>query len=396
MTMVATFESRSAQSRAGSGASRVAQVDVIRDMARAEPVWRACETGNYLATPYQRFDLLDAWQRHVGPHEGFSPLIVVARDRDGDPLLVLPFATRRENGANVARFLGGKHPTFNMGLWRRDFVGSAVKDDIDVIFSAIAANGIDVLALTQQPQRWGNVANPLLIYPSQLSPNQCPLLRLKPGGKPEDNVSSGFRRRLRGKERKLQVLPGFRYRIASSDEDIVRLLDVFFKIKPLRMAAQNLPNVFADPGVESFIRAACLAKTPGGGRVITIHALECDDEMIAIFAGADGGDRFSMMFNTYTLSENARQSPGVILVRNIIDHYAAQNYTAFDLGIGTDEYKLQFCKDDEPIFDSFIALTSRGKFAALGMSSLTHAKRMVKQNPALMQMAQRLRAALNH
>ncbi|WP_204315000.1 hypothetical protein, partial [Klebsiella pneumoniae] len=85
---------------------------------------------------------------------------------------------------------------------------------IDVIFSAIAANGIDVLALTQQPQRWGNVANPLLIYPTQLSPNQCPLLRLKPGGKPEDNVSSGFRRRLRGKERKLQVLPGFRYRIA--------------------------------------------------------------------------------------------------------------------------------------------------------------------------------------
>ncbi len=56
-----------------------------------------------------------------------------------------------------------------------------------------------------------------------------------------------------------------------------------------------------------------------------------------------------MMFNTYTLSENAKHSPGVILVRDIIDHYAAKNYVAFDLGIGADEYKRQFCKDDEPI-----------------------------------------------
>ncbi len=396
MTMAAPFESRSAQSRAGSGASKVVHVDVIRDMAQAEAVWRACETSNYLATPYQRFDLLNAWQRHVGPHENYTQFIVVARDREGDPLLLLPFATRRENGANIARFLGGKHPTFNMGLWRRDFADSAVKDDLDIILSTIVANGVDVLALTQQPRRWGNVANPFLVYPSQLSPNDCPLMKLKPGGKPEDNISSGFRRRLRGKERKLQTLPGFRYHLASSDEDIVRLLDVFFKIKPLRMATQNLPNVFAEPGAEDFIRAACLAKTPGGDRAITIHALECDEETIAIFAGADGLDRFSMMFNTYTLSENAKQSPGVVLVRDIIDYYAARNYEAFDLGIGSDDYKRQFCKDDEPIFDSFIALTSRGKFAALGMSSLTHAKRMVKQNPALMQMAQRLRAALHN
>ncbi len=395
MTMAVTFESRSAQSRAGSGAIKVAHVDVIRDMARAESVWRACEASFYLATPYQRFDLLDAWQRHVGPHEGFAPFIVIVRDRDGDPLLLLPFATRRENGANVARFLGGKHPTFNMGLWRRDFASDAVKDDLDAVLSAIATNGVDVLALTQQPQKWSNVANPLLVYPSQLSPNECPLLKFKPNGKPEDNISTGFRRRLRSKERKLQTLPGFRYHIATSDEDIVRLLDVFFKIKPLRMAAQNLPNVFADPGVEGFIRAACLAKIPGGGRAITIHALECDQETIAIFAGVDGGDRFSMMFNTYTLSENAKHSPGVVLVRDIVDHYAVEKYVAFDLGIGSDDYKQQFCKDGEPIFDSFIALTARGKFAALGMSSLTHAKRIVKQNPALTQMAQRLRAALH-
>jgi CelD/BcsL family acetyltransferase involved in cellulose biosynthesis len=117
--------------------------------------------------------------------------------------------------------------------------------------------------------------------------------------------------------------------------------------------------------------------------------------VIAIFAGVADGHRFSMMFNTYTLSENARYSPGLILLRHIIDSYAERGYTAIDLGIGSDEYKRLFCKDDEAIFDSFLPLTARGSLAALGLSSLAHAKRFVKRTPALAHIAQALRGALH-
>ncbi len=395
MTMAAAFDSRPASSQAGTGATGVAWVEIIRDMAQAEPIWRGFENSNPLATAFQRFDLLNAWQSHVGGSDGAAALVAIAYGADGTPLLLLPFATQHESGATVARFMGGKHTTFNMGLWQRDFAAAATKRDLDAVWAAIGAAGVDVLALTQQPRLWQGVANPVTLYPAQPSPNGCPLLKLAASGKPEDNISNGFRRRLRGKERKLQALPGFRYYLAQTDAEITRLLDAFFVIKPQRMAAQNLPDVFAEPGVREFVTDACLAKNPDGGRVIAIHALECDEEMIAIFAGVADGSRFSMMFNTYTLSESAKHSPGLILLRDIIDGYAAQHYSGFDLGIGSDEYKRQFCKDDEAIFDSFIALSARGRFAALGLSSLNRAKRIVKQNPALMQMAQRLRAALH-
>ena len=101
-----------------------------------------------------------------------------------------------------------------------------------------------------------------------------------------------------------------------------------------------------------------------------------------------------MMFNTYTMSANAKYSPGLILMRDIIDHYAKSGYRALDLGIGSDDYKRLFCKNDEPIFDSFIPLSARGRMAASAMSALNGAKRMVKQNPALFDMAQKLRGAL--
>src|SRR5436305_5562589 len=383
MTMAAVMESR-AGTQARPETSRIARVELVSDMREAETVWRALEQSDQFCTPYQRFDFLVAWQRQVGTREGVRPCIVIAYDRECRPLLLLPLGARRENGARVARFLGGKHATFNMALWDKEFAATAITADLDALLSGIRAHQrLDVLALTQQPRRWIDLENPFALLPSQASANDCPLLTMAPGSPPASRISNSFRRRLKGKERKLQTLPGYGYLLATTEAEIKRLLDWFFTIKPQRMAAQKLPNVFANRGIEDFIRDACTAKLTGGGHAIDIHALRCDDEVIAIFAGVADGHRFSMMFNTYTLSANAKYSPGLILMRDIIDHYAERGVTSLDLGIGSDDYKRLFCKDDEPIFDSFVPLNMRGRVAAAALSSPMHAKRLVKQAPAL-------------
>jgi CelD/BcsL family acetyltransferase involved in cellulose biosynthesis len=394
MTIAAAIENRTAQAPAWSKTSRIATVDVICDLGRAEPIWRSLEDAQHLSTPYQRFDFLAPWQRQVGQRENLQPFIVVASDADRRPLMLLPLSLSHEHGVRAASFMGGKHTTFNMGLWDRDFATSATSGDLDALLSALRARSeVDVLTLHRQPERWRDFPNPMAMLPGQASVNGCPLMVMVPGATPETWISKSFRGRLKGKERKLKALPGYRYYVASTEAEVTRLLDAFFRIKPLRMAEQKLPNVFAEPGVEEFIRSACAAPVAGGGHAIDIHALDCDDEVIAIFAGVADGHRFSMMFNTYTMSESARHSPGLILLRSIADHYAGQGYRSLDLGIGSDDYKRLFCKDDEAIFDSFVPLSSRGKIAAVAMSGLNRAKHLVKHNPALLQMAQRLRSA---
>jgi CelD/BcsL family acetyltransferase involved in cellulose biosynthesis len=395
MAMAAAIENRTAEARARPKASRIAAVDVLGDLGEAEAIWRSLESSEQFSTPYQRFDFLAPWQRQVGAREGLKPFIVIASDAERRPLLLLPLALSHRHGIRIARFMGGKHATFNMALWDREFAAGATAQDLDGLIAAIRAqSGADVLALTQQPLRWRDSQNPMALLPHQASVNDCPLLTMVSGDAPEARISNSFRRRLRSKERKLQALAGYRYGVAGTDAEIGRLLDAFFRIKPLRMAEQKLPNVFAEPGVEDFIRGACMTARAGGGHVIDMHALECDDEVIAIFAGVADGSRFSMMFNTYTMSENSRHSPGLILMRYIIDHYAERGYHALDLGIGSDEYKRQFCKGDEPIFDGFIPLSLRGKLAAATMSGVNRAKHLVKHNQALLQIAQKLRGAL--
>jgi CelD/BcsL family acetyltransferase involved in cellulose biosynthesis len=391
MTMAAAIESRTAEAKAWSRASRIASVEIVHDLAQAETIWRAFEA--QFSTPYQRFDLLGAWQRQVGARANLLPFVVIAYDAERRPLLLLPLVRGNRLGIRTVAFMGGKHATFNMALWDREFAAGATIADLDALLAGIRERAAaDVLALVQQPLRWRDVPNPMALWPHQPSVNDCPLLTMPPGAAP---ISNSFRRRLKGKERKLQALPGYRYRVATSDAEIERLLAWFFAVKPRRMAELKLPNVFADAGVEDFVRTACMAKRSGGGRVIDIHALECDGEVIAIFAGVADGHRISMMFNTYTMSGSSRYSPGLILMRNIIDHYAGQDYRTLDLGMGSDDYKRLFCKSDEPIFDSFIPLSPRGRAAAGAMSGLNRAKHLVKHNRALLQIAQTLRSALH-
>jgi len=90
MTMAAAMQSRTAEAPARSKASRIMRVDVVNDLNEVEPVWRAFEESGRLFTPYQRFDLLSRWQQLVGNSEGARPFVVIARDADQRPLLLLP------------------------------------------------------------------------------------------------------------------------------------------------------------------------------------------------------------------------------------------------------------------------------------------------------------------
>jgi CelD/BcsL family acetyltransferase involved in cellulose biosynthesis len=359
MTMAGAIESRNAGASARSKSSRIAAVDIFDDIDQVETIWRSLENQRHLSTPYQRFDFLRPWQQEVGARESLRPLVVVAYDRDRMPLLLLPLVLKQGWGVRSAHFMGGKHATFNMAIWNRDFAAIASRADLDIVFAAIhERESVDVLALHQQPLTWQDLPNPFALLPHQTSANDCPVMTMVPDAPETARISHSMRQRLKTKERKLKALPGYRYQLAASDADVKRLLDAFFRIKPLRMAELKLPN-----------------------------------EVIALFAGVADGYRFSMMFNTYTVSAVSRYSPGLILIRHIIDHYAEHGYRALDLGIGSDSYKKLFCKADEPIFDCFVPLGPRGSAAAMAMSTANRTKRLVKRNPALLRLAQKLRRA---
>src|SRR5689334_9812583 len=123
----ASAEEQISSARLFSGPD-LARLEVLHTMTAAEPSWRWLENGPALSTPYQRFELLAAWQRHVGTRSGVEPAIVVGFDPQGQPLFVWPFGRMRKGPLTIMGFLGSKHANFNLPLWRRDFLASTGKD----------------------------------------------------------------------------------------------------------------------------------------------------------------------------------------------------------------------------------------------------------------------------
>lgn len=351
-----------------------------------EPIWRAfeCEAD---VTPYQRYDFLRLWQKHIGDAEGVTPFIVIGRDPSGEILCLLPLGKFPRGRFHVARYLAGKHANYNFGLWRRG--ASFGRDFVNSLLDAIHAEDPELAALElhNQAYSWHGADNPLRILPHQPSPSTGYRLRLGESGEAvlQRQLTSSYRGRIRGKEKKLAKLPGYRYFVATTLEEITRCMDAFFAQKREYMAAMKIPNPFDESEVEDFLRAAAAA------RVLEIHALECESEILALYAAVVDGKRISTMISSYTASENSRWSPGIITLSHAVANAADRGFEIMDLGVGEAEYKFVYCDEKEELFDSFIPLSKAGHALVPLLRAQANLKRFVKSSPALWQAARTVR-----
>jgi CelD/BcsL family acetyltransferase involved in cellulose biosynthesis len=318
-----------------------------------------------------------------------EPMIVLGLGETGEPLFLLPLGKWRLGPFRIARFLGGKLANFNFGPWRRE---SAHAGAVAGAMARLrgAAPELDALVLLSQPERWEGLANPFGMLASQPSPSFG--YRFALGGMSyveiiANRLGRDTRRTLRKKENRLKQLPGYRYVRPRTAADVDRYLDAFFAQKTARLAEQGIENTLGSREVANFLREACHRGLAEGRPTIELHALVCDAEVLAVCGCTTDGRRFCSMFNSYTLSEAARQSPGLLLLLYVIEDCAKRDAAIFDLGVGEADYKLHICDEPEPLFDVFLPLSARGRALAHGIALAARLKRTMKRSPPLMRLA---------
>jgi len=98
-------------------------LSVHHDLASVEQDWRRFEqTAD--CTPFQTFDWLSAWQRHVGAARGITPAVVIARQGE-EMFLLLPLGIQRRGIARCLVFLGDVLCDYNAPLLAPDFAARA-------------------------------------------------------------------------------------------------------------------------------------------------------------------------------------------------------------------------------------------------------------------------------
>ena len=79
------------------------------------------------------------------------------------------------------------------------------------------------------------------------------------------------------------------------------------------------------------------------------------------------------------------------MLARLVQHCCERGLDTFDLGIGEASYKTLFCPDTEPLFDSYLPLSARGRLLALALSTGAATKRAVKERAALWSLVRSLR-----
>ena len=378
--------------------SRMARLEIFDEMAAAEPHWRALERTQTLATPYQGYDFLHHWQRHVGSACGMTPCIAVAFNAAGTPLFLWPFGVGTIGGLRVAEFLGGKHANFNMGLWRREVAAKIGADDLRAALGRLSGRA-DIVRLINQPLTWAGTTNPFALLPHQRSANLAFSGALVPDFEAllRARTNAATRKKMRKKERALASYGAVRFARAREAGDVRHVLDAFFKQKSARMRMLGISDVFAQPGVRRFIEAAACEHDDGGEPPIELYSLSVDDIIVATMGGIVGGGRFCAMFNSIAQGRFTIESPGEQMIVNLVRGCCERGLDTFDLGLGEAHYKNLFCGDTEPLFDSYLALSAGGRLQACAFTAATAIKRSIKQHRPLWSMVcalRRLRARL--
>jgi CelD/BcsL family acetyltransferase involved in cellulose biosynthesis len=377
-------------SAAPAQATRLFDVEVFATLEAAEPVWRALEERAVL-TPYQRFDWIKALLA-AGAEEGSQIAVAVIR-QGGHPVGLLPLAVVKRGGLTRAHMLGVHQSNADWLLVEPGFQPG--RGELLEIFGQISKElgGIDLLSFSNLPRAWQGHRNPLLVldhapapsnfYTAVIGPTPVPYIDHRLSAKRRSNINRGRRRLVEqhGEVRLVHV----------QDRDmLVHVHEAFLEQRGMRFAEMGIPNMFAEKPFFRLFRDLAEASFGKADPTLCLHALYTGDEIVATSWGLQSGTHYSQYINSTTSGPAARYSLMGILIAELMDALTMEGITTFDMGLGDFDYKTEWT-EAEPVFNSLVSLSLKGRIAARAMAARNAGKRFIKQTPALWQAAQWVR-----
>jgi len=371
---------------------------VHTELAAIEQEWRAFEqTAD--CTPFQTFDWLSTWQRHIGTVNGVTPAVVIAR-RGGDIVMLMPLAVR-QGCARRLTFLGQDLCDYNAPLLAPDFSATIGQDgfagiwrDIRALLQATAALRHDAIALAKMPETIGAQPNPLLSLD----------VRLHPSGSYETVLgtdweqfytakrSSATRRRDRTKVKRLGEMGEVKFVNPDTSAELALTLDALVRQKGKSFVRMGVPNIFERPGYAAFFQE--LATAPRMRPLVHLSRLDVGDIWAATNLGLTFRDCYYHVLASYDDGEVSRFGPGAAHLRELLRFAITRGLKRFDFTIGDEPYKRDWCESEQRLYDHSTAATWRGWPSATVSASWRRIKRAIKQAGPLWSAVVRVRSTL--
>jgi CelD/BcsL family acetyltransferase involved in cellulose biosynthesis len=372
--------------------------DLHQDLGPAERDWRTLEAMGDL-TPFQTFDWLSAWHRHMGAPNGVKPAIVVGK-RGDEVLFLLALSVTSGGLTRRLTFLGQDLCDYNAPLLARDFASATGNGfaelwrQIHQRIQATPALRHDTIAFAKMPERIGTQPNPLLCLDVRLNPSGAYETMLGAEWEPfyTSKRSSATRRRDRTKLKRLGEMGEVRFVDPQADADIASTLDTLIAQKSRQFVRMGVADLFARPGYVAFLRE--LAAAPAERRLVHLSRLDVGTTRAAANLGLIHRDCYYHVLASYDDGEVSRFGPGAAHLRELLKFAIARGLQRFDFTIGDEPYKRDWCESEQRLHDYSAAVTIRGWPSAAVSATWRRAKRAIKHSAPLWGAVVRVRATI--
>lgn len=376
------------------------KISIHDDFADVEALWRRFERVAD-CTPYQTFDWLAAWQRHVGVCDGARPVIAVASFADGEPAFLLPLAVEPSGATRRLCWLGQDLNDYNAPILAKDFAQRVTPDRFVAAWREVRARIQREPALRhgwiefqKMPPDVGGQANPFCHLAVAANPSGAHSAGLAGDWNQfyTDKRSSATRRRDRIKRKHLSAFGDISFITEADPRDIARTLQTLMQQKSRQFAHRGISDMFARPGWREFF--VDVAVNPATRPIVHVSRVQIGEVCAAANLGLVFGGTYYHMVASYDEGEVSRYGPGALHLRELLAYAIGRGLRRFDFTIGDEPYKREWSDSAATLWDYHAVATWRGSLAFCRAALARPLKRFIKQTPWAWRTVSRARVLL--
>jgi CelD/BcsL family acetyltransferase involved in cellulose biosynthesis len=371
---------------------------IHNSLAAVETEWRRFEQ-IAVSTPFQTYEWLTAWHRHIGIRDGIVPAIVVGRFAGGETAFILPLAIDPRRAMRRLRWLGQDLCDYNGPLLSRDFSQRLTPSGFLALWQKLHGKmqadpqlRHDWIEFEKMPETIGAEINPFTCFDLTENANSAHIAHLDGDWETfyRAKRSSATRRHDRSKRKRMAQFGDIRCVTAADSGDAGTTLEALMSQKSLAFSRKGIPDMFARPGYREFFLD--FGSNPATRHLVHVSRLEIGTTYAAANFAIVFGDCYFHVLSSYCDGRLAHFGPGALHLRELMAHAIGRGLRRFDFTIGDERYKSEWCDERLRLYDYSAAATWRGWPASALSAARRRLKRYIKQTPAVWRAASQLRS----
>jgi CelD/BcsL family acetyltransferase involved in cellulose biosynthesis len=373
---------------------------IYTDFEVAADEWRSFESIAE-CTPFQSFEWLAAWQRHIGMRERARPVIVVGRFANGATACIFPLAIAPGRWSRRLCWLGQELCDYNAPLLAREFSQRVTPERFLSLWDELKAQmqsdprlRFDRIVFEKMPQTVGAQINPFTYLGVMPNANSAYITLLGDDWETfyRAKRSSATRRRDRVKRTRMAQFGDICFTTATEADHIRQTFDTLWEQKRRIFAHKGISDCFARPGCREFF--ADFATNPNSRHLAHVSRVDIGPTCAAVNFGIAFGDCYYHVLTSYCDGELSRHGPGTLHLRELLAYAIGRKLRRFDFTIGDERYKLEWSDQRLNLYDYGTAARWHGWPASLAWVLQRRLKRFIKQTPPLWHVISRLRSLI--